>query len=216
MTDTFLDDWDTKTLTSSCRTITAQWSTVEASVHRTSHPDISLARNPNPPGPRAPGNDTAISITAEAPAELSKWCHALTEHTRVQPPTHTDTPGLAAHLAAHAHQVAQQHWAPACAAYINELANRVLVIAEGTQPKRLADYTEAERREGFTVAKVNAEMCADFIAEHTGQRLTPTAEQIRKWGQRGHIDRYGPANKRVYPVWDVLRYCERKARRKAA
>lgn len=215
MTDTFLDDWETKTLTSSCRIIAAQWRAVEESVYRTAHPDISLARNPNPPSSKPPANDTAISITAEAHTELDKWCRALRSTARVQLPDTRDVQGMAAHLSINAHRIAQQVWAQRCADYLTELSGRVIGITEGAQPKRLTDYTETERKEGLTTAKVNAEMCADFIAEHTDYRLTPTAEQIRKWAQRGKVESFGPANKRVYPVWDVMRYCEQKTRRPA-
>ena len=74
-------------------------------------------------------------------------------------------------------------------------------------------YIAAERAQGLATAQVSAEMCAQLVDEYTDGEHQPTAEQIRKWGQREKVSVYGPPRSRMYAVSEVLNHV-RHAKRK--
>ena len=212
MTDTFLDDHTTQLLAGDCNTIaTSSTELLRIARRETSPPGGKAARNPNVPGSKPPLNIGALSVSEEMTGCLKGWCNNLHTDAAVSMPTTRDTTGYALHLNYHAHRVAQQPWAEDCAAEISRWATIVQTITTPPPTKLLADYTPEQRREGMTHAKVDAPTCAELVAEWTKGEHTPTADQIRTWGRREHVTRFGPQpGKGVYSPREVIDHMRRK------
>ena len=116
MTDTFLDDHQTKLLAGDC-TIIATSSTELLRIARreTSPPGGKAARNPRIPSSQPPLNIGALSVSEEMTNCLKDWCDNLRTDTGIPMPTVPDITGYALHLRYHSHRVAQQPWADDCA-----------------------------------------------------------------------------------------------------
>lgn len=205
MTDTFLDDQQVVNLRRDLDTIRAQSAELLRIARReTSPPGGRAARNPQVPGSRPPVNLGALSVSNELHVCLTGWMRCLLDDALVEFPEDLDDRSVALHLRVHAHRIAQQLWAADCAEEMERWARVVRAITVPPPAKRLDDYTQAERNAGVAIARVSAAMCADLVNELTDGQHSPTAAQIRKWGQRGQIAMAGPANMRVYSVADVL------------
>lgn len=212
MTDTFLDDHQTKLLAGDCTIIAASSTELLRIARReTSPPGGRTARNPNIPGSRPPVNLGALSIAHEMHACLTDWCINLRDDTGIPMPAHLDDRGLAMHLRYHAHRIAQQVWADDCASEISRWASTVQAVTTPPPVRHLADYTPEQRREGMAHAKVDAPTCAELVAEWTKGECAPTADQIRTWGRREHVTRFGPTpGKGVYSPREVIAHMRRK------
>ncbi|KAA0916451.1 hypothetical protein [Dietzia sp. ANT_WB102] len=211
MTDTFLDQHTTRTLTSDL-TIIATSSTELLRIARreVSPPGGRAARNPRTPGSRPPLNLGALSVANEVHDCLAGWARNLKADTNIPMPAHMDDTGLALHLKYHAHRIAQQPWAEDCASEINGWATTILAITTPPPEKKLEDYTPAQRREGMSIAKVDAPTCAELVAEWTNGDHTPTPDQIRTWGKRGHVTRFGPTGRSIYSPREVIDHMRRR------
>lgn len=212
MTDAFLDRHQVRTLTTDCKII-ADSSTELLRIARreTSPPGGRAARNPRVPASRPPLNLGALSVSEEIHDCLTGWATNLRDSTNVPLPADRDDRSLALHLGVHAHRIAQQHWATDCADELGTWAATILAITTPPPDKKLADYTPAQRREGMAIAKVDAPTCAELVAEWTDGDLTPTADQIRTWGRRQHVTRFGPQpGKGVYSPMEVIAHMRRK------
>lgn len=214
MTETFLERQQVRTLATDCKII-ADSSAELLRIARleTSPPGGRTARNPRVPDSRPPLNLSALSAALELHTCLVLWASYLRDNTGVAMPEHDDDRSLALHLRVHAHRIAQQSWAEDCADEIGEWAATILGLTTPPPARRLDEYSSAERAQGLATAKVSAEMCAQLVDEYTGGEHQPTAEQIRKWGQRDKIAVYGPPRCRMYSVSEVLAHVRRAARR---
>lgn len=212
MTDTFLDDHTTRLLAGDLTIIATSSSELLRIARReTSPPGGKAARNPNGYGSRPPINVGALSIAESIRTCLTQWAINLRDDLNIPLPRTCDDKGLAIHLQYHAHRVAQRPWAADCAAEINGWATTVQTITTPPPVKLLADYTPEQRREGMTHAKVDAPTCAELVAEWTKGEHTPTADQIRTWGKREHVTRFGPQpGKGVYSPREVIDHMRRK------
>ncbi|MGN0100745.1 MAG: hypothetical protein ACI39C_07380 [Dietzia sp.] len=214
MTETFLDRHQVRTFATDCKII-ADSSAELLRIARleTSPPGGRSARNPRVPDSRPPLNLNALSASLEMHTCLVLWAANLRDNTDVDMPEHDDDRSLALHLGVHAHRIAQQSWAQDCADEIGTWAATILGLTTPPPARRLDEYSPAERAEGLATAKVSAEMCAELVAEYTHGDHEPTAQQIRKWGQRGKVSVYGPPRCRVYSVSEVIEHM-RHAKRK--
>lgn len=212
MTDTFLDDHRTLLLAGDCTVIAASSTELLRIARReTSPPGGRAARNPNVPDSRPPLNIGALSVSEEMTTCLKGWCDNLRTDTGIPMPTVPDVTGYALHLRYHSHRVAQQPWAEDCATEVGRWARIVQTITTPPPEKLLADYTPEQRREGMTHAKVDAPTCAELVAEWTHGQCKPTADQIRNWGRRQHVTRFGPQpGKGVYSPREVIAHMRRQ------
>ena len=207
MTDTFLDDQQVANLRRDLDTIRAQSSELLRIARReTSPPGGRAARNPQVPGSRPPVNIGALSVSNELHVCLTGWMRCLLDDALVEFPDDLNDRSVALHLRVHAHRIAQQSWAADCAEEVEHWARVVRSITIPPPEKTLADYTPAQRAEGWAVAKVSAQMCADLVAEHTNGALSPTAEQIIGMARRERIGTYGPRGNRAYSPREVVAY----------
>lgn len=212
MTDTFLDDHTTKILAGDLNTIAASSAELLRLARReTSPPGGKAARNPNGYTSRPPVSIGALSVAQEIHDCLTSWATNLRDDTNLPMPDMRDDKGLALHLRHHTHRIAQQSWAKDCATEIQHWATTIQTITTPPPVKLLADYTPAQRREGMTHAKVDAPTCAELVAEWTYGECTPTADQIRNWGRREHVTRFGPQpGKGIYSPREVISHMRRK------
>lgn len=212
VTDRFLDDHTTQLLAGDCNVIAASSAELLRIARReTSPPGGRAARNPRVPGSRPPLNIGALSVSEEMTTCLKGWCDNLHDTAGITKPTIRDITGYAMHLRYHSHRVAQQTWAADCAAEVSRWATIVQTITTPPPDKLLADYTPEQRREGMTHAKVDAPTCAELVAEWTHGQCKPTADQIRNWGRRDHVTRFGPQpGKGVYSPREVIAHMRRK------
>lgn len=216
MTDTFLDTHQTRTLTHDLTTIASSSSELLRIARReVSPPGGRTARNPRTPGSRPPLNLGALSVADEIHTCLADWARNLRDDTHIPMPAHMDDTGLALHLRQHVHRIAQQSWAEDCADEIGTWASTILAITTSPPPRRLADYSPAERAEGMTIAKVDAAMCAELVTEWTDGILTPKPDTIRRMGKSGHITEYGPASHRAYSPREVINHMRHSRARRA-
>lgn len=207
MTDTFLDDDQVRTLASDLELIADQSDELLRIARReTSPPGGRAARNPQVPGSRPPVNLGALSVSHELHTCLTGWIRCLLDDALVEYPTELDDRSVALHLRVHAHRIAQQAWGPDCAEEVAHWAQVVRSITVPPPVLTVEDYTPAQRAEGWAVAKVSAQMCADLVAEHTDGALAPTAEQIVGMARRGHVSEFGPKGCRVYAPREVVAY----------
>ena len=215
--DAFLDRHQVRTLISDCKII-ANSSTELLRIARreTSPPGGRTARNPRVPASRPPVNLSALSVAEEIHTCLTGWAGSLRDNTAIPLPADRDDRTLALHLAVHAHRIAQQDWASDCADEIGTWAATILTITTPPPARRLDDYTPAQRREGMAIAKVDAPTCAELVAEWTHGEHTPTADQIRTWGRRNHVTRFGPQpGKGVYSPREVIDHMRRRTQKQA-
>lgn len=217
MTDTFLDRHATQTLATDCKIIADSTNELLRIARReTSPPGGKAARNPNGYASRPPLNVGALSISHEIHNCITGWATTLKATAGIPLPDHRDERTLALHLAVNAHRVAQQDWAQDCADEVGTWAATILTVTTPPPEKKLDDYTPAQRREGMAIAKVDAPTCAELVAEWTDGDLTPTADQIRTWGRRGHVTRFGPRpGKGVYSPREVITHMRHKVRKPA-
>lgn len=212
--DTFLDRHRTRTLATDCKIIADLSSELLRIARReTSPPGGRAARNPRVPASRPPVNIGALSIAEEVHACLAGWADNLRDSASVQMPADRDDRSLALHLAVHAHRIAQQEWATDCADEIGTWATTILAVTTPPPARRLDEYTPAQRREGMSIAKVDAPTCAELVAEWTDQDHTPTPDQIRTWGKRGYIARFGPSGRTVYSPLEVIAHMRQRSRK---
>lgn len=217
MADTFLDDHDTRILAGDLHTIAASSSDLLRIARReTSPPGGKAARNPNTPGSRPPVNIGALSVSESIRTCLAEWAINLRDDLHIPLPATRDDRGLAIHLAYHAHRIAQRPWATDCAAEISRWATTVQTMTTPPPTMYLADYTPEQRREGMSIAKVDAPTCAELVAEWTKGEHTPTADMIRNWGRREHVTRFGPPEgKGIYSPREVIDHMRRKQKKTA-
>lgn len=207
MTDTFLDDQQCVGLARDLRLIADQSAELLRIARReTSPPGGKAARNPQVPGSRPPVNLGALSVSQELHVCLTGWMRCLADDALVEFPADLDDRSVALHLHVHTHRIAQQQWAPDCAEEVSHWARVVRALTIPPPEKTLADYTPAQRAEGWALAKVGAQMCADLVAEHTEGALSPTAEQIIGMARRERIGTYGPRGNRAYSPREVVAY----------
>lgn len=207
MTDTFLDDQAVTDLGNDLGLIADQSAELLRIARReTSPPGGRAARNPQVPGSRPPLNIGALSVANELHVCLTGWMRCLLDDARVEYPADLDDRSVAIHLRVHAHRIAQQAWAPDCAEEVSHWARVVRALTIPPPEKTLADYTPAQRAEGWALAKVSAQMCADLVSEHTEGALSPTAEQIVGMARRERIGTYGPKGNRAYSPREVVAY----------
>lgn len=213
MTDTFLDDHDEKILKGDLNIIAASSADLLRIARREVSPPGGRAhRNPNGYESRPPLNTSALSVSEEMRSCLTEWAVNLRDDLHIRLPHMCDDKGLAIHLRHHAHRIAQRPWADDCAREIAHWARIIQTMTTPPPPKLLADYTPEQRREGMTNAKVDAPTCAELVAEWTKGDCTPTADQIRNWGKRNHVTRFGPQpGKGVYSPREVIAHMRRKA-----
>lgn len=215
MTETFLDRHTVRTLATDCKIIADSSAELLRIARReTSPPGGRSARNPRVPDSRPPLNLTALSASLEIHTCLKLWAENLRDNTGVHLPDHDDDRSLALHLRVHAHRIAQQPWGQDCADEIGTWAATILGITTPPPARRLDEYSTAERAQGLATAQVSAEMCAQLVDEYTEGQHQPTAEQIRKWGQRGKVSVYGPPRCRMYAVSEVLDHVRHAKRKK--
>ena len=212
MTDTFLDDHDTTTLTGDLTIIaTSSAELLRIARRETSPPGGRAARNPNGYTSRPPINVGALSVSESIRGCLTDWARNLRDDLGIPLPHMCDDKGLALHLRHHAHRIAQRPWATDCAAEIARWASTIQTMTAPPPVKLLDDYTPAQRREGMSIAKVDAPTCAELVAEWTHGEHTPTPDQIRVWGRREHVTRFGPKpGKGVYSPMEVIDHMRRK------
>lgn len=212
MTDTFLDYHATQLLKGDLNTIAASSADLLRIARReVSPPGGKAARNPNTPGSRPPVNIGALSVSESIRSCLTEWAINLRDDLNIPLPHIRDEKGLAIHLRYHAHRIAQRPWAEDCAHEISRWASTIQTMTTPPPTKLLADYTPEQRREGMAHAKVDAPTCAELVAEWTKGEHTPTADQIRTWGRRNHVTRFGPQpGKGVYSPREVIDHMRRK------
>lgn len=212
MTDTFLDDHTTQLLAGDLNTIAASSTDLIRIARReVSPPGGKAARNPNVPGSKPPVNIGALSVSESIRSCLSEWAINLRDDLGIPLPQIRDDKGLAIHLRYHAHRIAQRPWAEDCAHEISRWASTVQAVTTPPPVRHLADYTPEQRREGMAHAKVDAPTCAELVAEWTKGECAPTADQIRTWGRREHVTRFGPIpGKGVYSPREVIAHMRRK------
>ncbi|WP_010540390.1 DUF7341 domain-containing protein [Dietzia alimentaria] len=215
MTETFLDRQAVRTLATDCKII-ADSSAELLRIARleTSPPGGRTARNPRVPGSRPPLNIGALSVANEIHTCLMEWSRYLKESAAVDLPEHDDDRTLALHLGVHVHRIAQQSWSQDCADEIGTWAATILALTTPPPSRRIDEYSTAQRAEGLATAQVSAEMCADLVEEYTRGEHRPSAQQIRKWGQREKVAVYGPPGCRMYAVREVIDHMRHAKRRK--
>lgn len=217
MTDAFLDDQQVANLRRDLDIIRAQSAELLRIARReTSPPGGRAARNPQVPGSRPPLNIGALSISHELHVCLTGWMRCLLDDAHIRFPDDLDDQSVALHLRVHVHRIAQQSWAADCAEEVSHWAHVILSITAQPPERRLDEYTPAQRAEGMAIAKVDAVMCADLVAEWTDGRHCPTPDQIRTWGKRGHIARFGPSGRRIYSPREVIALMRARDTRKPA
>ncbi|MDO5663408.1 MAG: hypothetical protein Q4G40_11985, partial [Brachybacterium sp.] len=217
VSDDFLDDQGTRTLAGDLAVIAAASAELLRIARReTSPPGGRSARNPHGYDSRPPLSLGALSGAHEMHTCLAGWADNLRDDTSIQLPIIRDDQGLASHLRYHVHRIAMRPWGKDCAVEIARWSSIVQTVTTPPPDKYLADYTPAQRREGMTRAKVDAPTCAELVAEWTKGALRPTPDQIRTWGKRGHVARFGPKGHGIYSPLEVIAHMRTQKKRREA
>ena len=144
--DTFLDDQTIAYLADDLRSITRNHPELLRIARReTSPPGGRAARNPNGYQSRPPVNLAAMSTSHELHTVIGGWARCLRDDAHIPLPGNTDTGTLAAHLAGHTHEIAQQQWADDCA---DEMRRWAKVLQRVTSPPPDAKYLGPCQAEG--------------------------------------------------------------------
>lgn len=130
------------------------------------------------PGPRAPGNITAISLHAEIEKELQHWIGTL---SNPQLPAPRSVHGILGWVAFNAYDIAQQDDAEAFQDDLNHWTRTVeKAVGRGPTMQLIASVaTNAKNKH------TSAAMAADYVTAALGRRFT--RKQIAYWGRAGYI-----------------------------
>ena len=196
MTDTFLDDHQTDTLTRQLRDLGDALPALEAATARTATRAVgSHARTAAHPASTPPIDVHALDLHTLVDNQAAGWTRCLLDDALIEPPADANTRRLCHHLATHADHIALQPWAPDIAAEIADTLRQVRAVTEPRETESITDRHHLAGNELHHRAHQAVGTAEDMAVVHkciTGNDLKPTT--LYAWRNRGKLPkRTGPA-----------------------